>query len=314
MNSALLIATVLGVAAIVTFIGAALIERAHPPVGRFVEVDGCRQHVLELGARDGVPLVLLHGASCNLADMRLALAERLAARYRVILIDRPGLGWSERPAAGASSPGVQAGVLRAVLDRLGVGRAILIGHSWGGALALAFALDHPERVARVVVLAPPTHPYPRRATWLFELMALPVFGWLFAHALALPFGAVEIGPGLRGAFLPQRPPPGYLRRAASMLVLRPATFLANARDVAHLKAFLAGQVARYPTLATPLTILTGDQDTIVSHRRHAKALAAAVPGARLVVLPGIGHMPHHAATDRVIAEIDEIVARQAAPR
>ena len=137
---------ILAAGAVVTWIGSRLIERAHPPRGRFIEVGGLRQHVVELGETHGEapPLVLVHGAGCNLEDMRLALGERLAARHRVILIDRAGLGWSERKGRRGSAPAYQAAMLRDVLDRLGVARAILVGHSWGGALALAFGLDHPR--------------------------------------------------------------------------------------------------------------------------------------------------------------------------
>ena len=116
-----------------------LIERAHPPRGRFIEIDGLRQHVVELGSHAGQRrIVLLHGAGCNLEDMRLALGERLAARHRVILVDRAGLGWSERKGRRGSSPAYQAAMLRDVLDRLAVERAIVVGHSWGGALAASF--------------------------------------------------------------------------------------------------------------------------------------------------------------------------------
>jgi pimeloyl-ACP methyl ester carboxylesterase len=314
MTSIIIAAALLGAGAVVTLIGTALIGWLHPPSGRFIAVGGSRQHVLELGQeRSTPPLVLIHGASCNLEDMRLALGERLAARHRVILVDRPGLGWSGRRAGEGSSPSAQAAVLRAVLDQLGVSRAIIVGHSWGGALALAFALDHPERVAGLVLLAPPTHPWLRRATRLYDAAATPFAGWLFARTLALPFGVLLIGLVLRLVFLPQRPPQRYVSRAASMLVLRPATFLANARDVSHLKGFLTRQVARYPTLVPPTTIITGDSDNTVSAQSHSMTLAAEVPGAKLVVLPGFGHMLHHAAADRIIAEIEEM-AQARAPR
>ena len=137
---------------------------------------------------NGPTIVLLHGAGCNLEDMRLALAERLAARHRVVLLDRPGLGWSERRGSDGSSPAYQAAMLSAVLDRLGVDRVILVGHSWGGLLALTFALDYPHRVAGLVVIAPPTHPWLGQTTWLYSVFAIPVVGWVFAHTLTLPFG------------------------------------------------------------------------------------------------------------------------------
>ncbi len=303
-------AEILAAGAVVSFIGARLIERAHPPRGRIVDVGGLRQHVVELGASENSPpIVLLHGAGCNLEDMRLALGERLALRHRVILVDRAGLGWSERESRRGSSPAYQAAILREVLDRLGVARAIVVGHSWGGALAAAFALDHPERTAGLVLLAPPLYPLPRGMTWLYALMATPVAGWLFARTLALPFGLLAIGPGIASAFLPQRMPRGYARRSAALLVLRPATFLANARDVAQLKRHLPAQAGRYGKIAAPTVIVTGDRDMVVPPRQHAFAFAAAVPRAKLIVLPRIGHMLHHAAAERVIAEIEEIAAR-----
>ena len=305
------VAGILAVGAVLTGLGARLIERAHPPRGRFVDVAGSRQHIVELGGAGDAsagapPLLLLHGAGCNLEDMRLALGESLAARHRVILVDRSGLGWSERNHRRGSSPASQAAILRGVLDRLGVTRAIVVGHSWGGALAAAFALDHPERTAGLVLLAPPLYPHLRGMTWLYTPMALPFAGWLFARSLALPLSLLAIGPGIASAFLPQRTPRRYLKRSAALLLLRPATFLANARDVAELKTNLAAQAARYATLAAPTTIMTGSSDPVVPPRQHAEPFAAAVPHAKLVVLPGIGHMLHHAAKDRVIMEIEKL--------
>jgi pimeloyl-ACP methyl ester carboxylesterase len=301
-------AEVLAAGAVVTFIGAWLIERAYPPRGGFVEVNGLRQHVVELGGHakppnNVPPIVLIHGAGCNLEDMRLALGERLAAGHRVILVDRAGLGFSARQGRRGSSPAYQASVLCGVLDRLGVARAIVVGHSWGGALAAAFALDYPQRTAGIVLLAPPLFPGLRSMTWLYMAFATPILGWLYARTLALPLGAPFIGFALASAFLPQLPPRRYLTRTAALLLLRPKTFLANARDVADLKENLAVQAARYPSLAVPTVVMTGDCDRIVPSRRHAVAFAAAVPAAKLVVLPGIGHMLHHVAAERVIAEI-----------
>jgi pimeloyl-ACP methyl ester carboxylesterase len=282
--------------AAVTFIGARLIERAHPPGGRFLEIGGLRQHVVELGEGAEVvkapAIVLLHGA-----------------RHRVLLLDRPGLGWSERKGGDGSSPTYQAVMLSAVLDRLGMDRVILVGHSWGGLLALTFALDYPQRVAGLVVIAPPTHPWLGQTTWFYSVFSIPVAGRVFAHTLTLPFGALLIGPGFRGAFLPQSPPPGYMKRSAARLLLRPATMLANAADIAGLKAFLKRQAERYDTLVAPIVVITGDRDTVVSPRHHAMRLAAAVPDARVEVLPGFGHLLHHAAADRIIAVVEELIGR-----
>jgi hypothetical protein len=107
------------------------IEQAHPPAGRFVEVSGGRLHLVELGPANGAPVVLFHGASGNLEDMRLALGDKLAERHRVILVDRPGHGWSERPGGSAdASPARQAALIHEALQRIGVRRAVIVGHSW----------------------------------------------------------------------------------------------------------------------------------------------------------------------------------------
>ena len=313
MQALAVVAEILAAGAIVTVVGVRLIERAHPPRGRFVDVDGLRQHVVEIGDASAAapPVVLVHGAGCNLEDMRLALGERLAARHRVILIDRAGLGWSRRRGRAGSAPAYQAAMLRGVLDALGVDRAVIVGHSWGGALAAAFALDHPARTAGLVLLAPPLYPFPRSMTWLYALFAAPLFGPLYARTLALPLGVPFIGLGLGSAFLPQWPPRRYVARTAAMLLLRPAAFLANARDVADLARHLEGQAPRYATLAVPTTIMTGSRDLIVAPNKQAQAFAAAVPQAKLVVLPGIGHMLHHAATGQVAAEIEKLIAAAA---
>jgi pimeloyl-ACP methyl ester carboxylesterase len=302
------IVELLAIGAVVTLIGKTLIARAHPPRGRFVDVGGLRQHLVEVGTNapgQNVPLVLIHGAGCNLEDMRLALGERLAGR-RLILIDRPGHGWSKRRGADGSSPEYQAATVRDVLDRLAVTRAIVVGHSWGGALAVRLALDYPQCVAGLILLAPPLYPFPRGMTWFYDIMAMPVLGRLIAYTMLLPVGALFIGIGFWGAFLPQMPPRRYIKRSGTLLSLRPKTFLANSRDIAHLQKNLPPQAERYGTLAVPTVVISGDRDLIVAPRQHAMAFAKAVPTAKLVMLPGIGHMLHHAAAERIAAEIDAL--------
>jgi pimeloyl-ACP methyl ester carboxylesterase len=314
MTTLIIIVAVLGGGAVITLIGARLIERAHQPRGRFIDVGGFRQHVVELAGNPQAaspPVVLLHGAGSNLGDMYLALGERLAARHRVVLVDRPGFGFSARKKGEGSSPADQAVVLREVLGRLGVDRPILVGHSWGGTLALTFALDFPQLVAGLVLIAPPTHPGVWGLSRLNAFLATPV-GWLFAHTLALPFGAIFIAPGSRTAFLPQPLPQHYVKRSAAMLVLRPATLLANWADVGCLDAFLAGQAERYGTLAVPTIVLNGDHDRLVPPPQHCTKLAAAAPNVKLIVLPGFGHMLHHAAADRVADAVEEVAALSSA--
>ena len=291
----------LGVGALITLLGARLIEWAHPPRGRLVDIGGWRQHVVELGQRGTRAQA---GRPSFFFTAPAAISKTCV--WRSVSVWPPGttsywsIGRAKVGASGQSRQGqfatYQAAMLRNLLDRLGVDRAIVVGHSWGGTLAATFALDHPQRVAGLVLLSPPTHPFLRSITWLYAALATPFFGWLFARTLALPFAAAAFRFGVRAPFRPQAPPSKYLKRSAAFLLLRPATFLANARDIAGLEEFLARQVARYGALTAPTIIITGDRDRRLA-APHAMALAASVPGAKLIVLPGIGHMLHHAAAE-----------------
>jgi pimeloyl-ACP methyl ester carboxylesterase len=296
-----------------TSFGVARLEAAHPPTGQFIEVQGVRLHVAVLGLPPDAPgaepaIVLIHGASGNLEDMRLALGEKLAGSHRVILIDRPGHGWSSRPECeDCASPARQAELVAGALEQLGVRRAILIGHSWGGAFATAYALAFPERTAGLVLLSAPTHPWPGDPGWYNRLVLLPYIGPLFLCTCVYPLGLLLAASASRNVFEPQAVPDNYMRRAAILLVLRPKTFYSNARDLALLESFIRTQVPRYVDLRTPTVIITGDRDTLVSPEINARALAAVLPSAKLVLLKDIGHMPHHAAPDVVAAAIDELV-------
>jgi pimeloyl-ACP methyl ester carboxylesterase len=308
-----LVSLTLGVLAIATWLGIAQLEVAHPPTGDFVEVEGLRLHIAVLGLPHGAtgadpPVVLLHGASGNLEDMRLALGERLAASHRVIMIDRPGHGWSSRPEGDDyASPARQAEIVASALEKLRVRHAILIGHSWGGACATAYALAFPERTAGLVLLSAPSHPWPGDPGWYNKLASLPYVGSLFLRTCVYPLGLLMTNSTLRSVFEPQAVPTDYTHQAAIRLVLRPNTFYSNARDLALLERFIATQVPRYVDLRTPTVIITGDRDTMVSPETNARALAAALPRARLVLLKDVGHMPHHAAPEVVVNAIDDLV-------
>jgi pimeloyl-ACP methyl ester carboxylesterase len=309
MTALVIIIAVFCAGAVATLVCSRLIERRHPPHGRFIDVCGLRRHVVELGQSgdviDSPPVLLLHGAGANLKDMELAVGEWLAARHRVILLDRPGFGFSARKAGGENSPSQQAAILDELLSQLGVDRAIVVGHSWGGTLALTFALDYPKRVAGLVLIAPPTHPRLRFFSWSNSLLATPV-GWLFAHTLALPLGALLIELGIRAAFLPQSTPLRYSKRSAAWLILRPASLLANWAEIGALDRFLREQVNRYAALIPPTITLNGDHDLLTPPQYHAAKLAELAPVVKVEVLKGFGHMLHHAASERVAAAIEEL--------
>jgi pimeloyl-ACP methyl ester carboxylesterase len=242
--------------------------------------------------------------------MRLALGERLAAGYRVILVDRPGHGWSDRPDGREdASPARQAALIHQALARLGVSRAVILGHSWAGALATAYALAYPNETAGLVLLAPVTHPWPGGVSWINNLVATPVIGPLVAHTVILPVGYFLIAPGIKAVFAPQSPPPDYGKRTGVEMILRPSEFIANAQDLVGLKEFVTAQAPRYGEIKVPVAIISGDDtDKTVSTEIHSRAIAQQLPHATLTVLPGVGHMVQYAAPERIVEAIDRVTA------
>lgn len=278
-----------------------------------VEVTGGRLHVVVLeppGGGSGKTLLLLHGASGNLKDMQESIGRPLARRHRVILVDRPGHGFSDRLGGRKmSSPARQADAIVEALDRLGVKRVVVVGHSWSGALATNLALDHPSRVSGLVTLSGATHPYPGGSGWYNDIAATPLVGDLFIAAIVGPVGRARFADGVKSTFKPRDPPPNYIERTDAMLLLRQGEFKANAEDLVDLKPFVRQQAPRYGEIRVPTTIVVADKDGIVSPEIHSKALHDQIRGSKLVVLPGTGHMPHWNATSRVVSEIDAVAAK-----
>ncbi len=310
----LAIVAALTVLALISQAGVFALQRSHPATGKMIEVSGATLHVVDIGPRHaaGPPIVLIHGASSNLEAMRQPLGDRLATDHRVILIDRPGHGWSPRASLKDSTPAVQAGMIDEALGKLGIDRAILVVHSWAGALGALMALDYPQRVAGLVMLAPVAFPWPGGVGLYNKIVTMPVIGPLLTYTVTLPLGYFLAEPGARGVFLPQAMPDGFVGDTATSLLLRPREFLANAWDLVSLKPEVARQAPRYADIKVPAVVISGDEsDKTVSTRIHSRPFASAVPNAKLIVLPGVGHMVQYAAPDLVIAEIEAMIGRTA---
>ena len=319
MNLILLVpavlALVLVLGAVFTWAHTRRVERLYPATGRFMEVEGCRLHYIERGPDGAEPLgtiVLLHGATSNLVEAMLGLGSALAPRYRVIAFDRPGHGWSRRRRGiGGAQPAWQAAVIAGALRRLGVRNAVIAGHSWSGAVVPHFGLDHTDVAGALFILSGVTHPWPGGyISWYNRLTASPL-GWLFARTLAIPIGLMLFRSAARKSFSPQPVPPGFLEKAFIPLVLRPAAFHANSRDIAVLHDAVTRQSARYGEIRLPAVVMGGDRDEIVWTDLHSRSFARDVAGAELVVLPGVGHLPQYARPDLVLSAIEALAGRVA---
>lgn len=305
------VVTTLAVLAAITQAGVFVLQRMHPQQGKTIDVAGASFNVVDIGPHDaaGPPIVMIHGASANLESMRQPVGEILSKTHRVILLDRPGHGWSWRDDLENSTSAVQAKQIDAVLDKLSVRGAILVVHSLAGALGPLMALDYPQRFAGAVMLAPVLYPWRGGVGWINDVATTPVIGPLFAYTITLPLGLLFAEPGARSVFSPQIMPEGFVKNSATLLLLRPHEFRANAWDLVTLKAAVTEQSPRYAGIKVPMVAITGDADVTVSPEIHSRRFAATVPNAKLVVLPGVGHMVQNAAPDVVVREIEALVKK-----
>lgn len=272
------------------------------PAGTMVMVDGVPIRLVRTGR--GRPVCLIHGASGNLADMTFRLGPALAGSFEVIAIDRPGHGRSGMPEGGGVSLSTQAALLRGALAQIGVERPIVVGHSYGGSVALAWAMDAPETMSALVLLAAPSQTWEGGLGLLTDLLANPLSGPVlargFSHLVTRGFAEQTLGT----VFSPQAPPPGYLDHLGLDLVLQPASLRENARQLDALKGELRPMIPFYPGLPMPIELVHGEADRTVGLEIHSAVFARQVAGSRLTRLPGIGHMLHQVATAEVVARID----------
>jgi pimeloyl-ACP methyl ester carboxylesterase len=278
-------------------------ETDFPPSGQFVTVDGLRLHYEIAG--QGPDLVLIHGASGSLRDLTFSLRDRLTDRYRVIAVDRPGLGHSDP--LPDTSLAAQARFIKAGVAQLGVTEPIVLGQSYGGAVALAWALEGGPQA--LVLVGSPSMPWPGKLDLWYRVTATPV-----GRALAVPLASAYVPESyVRSAtaavFAPDPVPPGYDAFLGSPLTLRRTTLATNVAQVNTLRAELVTMEPRYPTLTLPVELVHGTDDTIVPLHIHSDPLSRLLPNARLTVIDGAGHMPHHAHADTVITAIDRAALR-----
>jgi pimeloyl-ACP methyl ester carboxylesterase len=285
------------------------VEAALPPRGRFMAIGGERLHFVDTGGT-GPAVVMIHGLGGNLLHFDYALAGRLAGEFRLILVDRPGSGYSTRAAGADASFTAQAAAIAKLIGALGLNRPLVVGHSLGGAVALALALDHPDCVGGLALVAPLTHVQEEVAAVFRPLLVRSsLMRRLIAWTLAIPMG-IRRGPAaLKEVFAPEAVVPDFALRAGGILGLRPKAFCAASSDIVAINDGLPGYVSRYPSLDKPIAILFGTADRVLDYRKHGEAMKASSPALDLELMEG-GHMLPMTAPDRCASLIRRIAARQ----
>jgi pimeloyl-ACP methyl ester carboxylesterase len=306
--------SLLGVAALALAGSAVLVNRRaaqaeceYLPRGKFLTVDGVRLHYVEKG--NGPPVVFLHGNGAMIEDMLISgVVDHAASAYRTIVFDRPGFGHSDRPQNRSWTAAAQAALLAKAFARLGIGNPIVVGHSWGTLPALALAINHPQSVGGLALASGYYFPTARRDVAAFSLPSLPIVGDVLSYTVTPIIGEAIGWPLIAKMFAPQPVSPKFGREFPMPLALRPSQIKAFSQDMSHMIAAAQQLSPRYKTIACPAVIMAGDADRIVNLERQAQRLHGAIPGSRLDVLNGAGHMIHHLDPRRIVKAIDLIAS------
>ncbi len=281
-------------------------EAAVPAIGRFATVDGVRLHYLDEGA--GPPIVMLHGLASQLQSFTYALDERLRGSHRLLMIDRPGCGYSQT--ASAATLREQARLVAGLMAQLGIERALVVGHSLGGALALALAVDHPGRVAGLALLSPATQPQSGPPPALKPLaIRSDLLRWIVGWTLAVPAATRSRDHVLSVLFGPDRVADDFEIRGGALLTARPWTFRNACRDLVEAGGEFGRYSARHGEIRVPVGVLYGDGDSILDHRVHGEGLRRSLPDLDLQLLAGGGHMIPLVRADETAAFIERMAAK-----
>jgi|SRR5690554_2021567 len=275
---------------IFTVMTARRVELGLPAEGRFITIMGNRIHYIEQG-HGAQTLLLVHGLSGVSQNFSYRMLGELARDYRVVAIDRPGSGYSERPDHASASVVVQADVIAGLIDALKLDKPLLVGHSLGGAVCLATALRHPQKLRGLALIAPLTHMPPGGPSSAFAALAIRQ-SWLrklFAWTLMVPMAIRRRKQVLDIVFGPEAVPADFPIRGGGALGLRPSHFVAASRDLVALEEVLPQMQQRYTDLQLPIRILYGRDDRILDPQEQGQAMVERLPSVELELIDG-GHM------------------------
>ncbi len=291
------------------------VERALPPLGRFIEIDGASVHYIDEGPEtdedEAAPaIVLIHGLGAQMRNFTFGVVAPLARRHRVLVLDRPGSGYSVRAPGASATLSAQAAIVAGFVRALGLRRPVLVGHSLGGAIALSVALDHPDQVGGLALISPVSHPQETPPASLKGLaIRSRVRRWLTAWTLAIPSSLVNRRRVLAALFGPDPVPNDFAIRGGGLLGLRPSSFYAASTDLVEAGRDLPGMAARYASLRVPVGVLYGTGDRILDPVAHGHILARKIPGLELELVENAGHMLPLTAPERTVRFIEGVAAR-----
>lgn len=316
-----ILVVVLALNIVLVLLSVALTRQAlnlNPMKGSLVQIDDTAMHVIESipdthdEHTDSVTdaLVLTHGASTSALDFSDNLLPALSERYRVVAIDRPGHGYSDRGASqDMHNPQQQAKVMLDTLAKMNINSPVIVGHSWAGSVVLAALLAEHDQVkpAAGILIAGVTHPHEREDSLPTKLTLTPYFGRIFSWQYLSPVGRLMIAPTVERLFAPDEVPDDYISKTGLYLSLRPDTYRHNALDRSNLNDHLVELSRHYSHIKVPVLSIAASADSVVRPVDHHDKLINTLVNVQSVVIAGSGHSPHHTHTDKVIASIESFV-------
>ena len=263
-------------------------EQLLPPVGSFAKLGSTRLHYIDQG--QGPAIVMIHGLAGNLQNFTYGVAAPLAQKHRVICVDRPGCGYSNRSSSADASLEAQADTIVSLLDHLQIESAVFVGHSLGGAILLAAAQRHPERVKALALIAPLTL-LPESTAQVFKVFEVssPLIRKILGWTLAIPGTLFRISLTLKVVFGPERAPPDFAIRGGGILSLKPQTFITASSDIQNAIWSMPAIEAAFGSLKTPVHVLFPQEDRILDCKLNGEDLPSRIPGAQIALVSG-GHM------------------------
>jgi len=287
-----------------------------PAAGQFIETPRATLHYLKSEAETGSDaqpvFVLIHGSSASCYDVMSSMGAALQPFGTVLAFDRPGLGLSllKVSAEAMAHPGEQADELHLAVRQLGYKNPIIIGHSWGGSVAMAYAQRHSDDITGALILAAPLYPWDSKPTWYNRAVTVPLIGRLLAHSVVTKFGLGQLQAGVAATAYPERIFDGYSEKVGLAGLLMPRNFITNAIYANQLSGHLAEMQAAYESVSTPLILIGGDRDQTVHTKRNSHRLHDTLKQTELIYLRGVGHMLHHTQIDKIVDAARRLAKRQ----
>ena len=274
-----------------------------------IDIGGYKLNSLLLPSKSSPPsatVIFIHGASTSLLDPLYTFRDMRPDNIQMLFVDRPGHGKSEFGPVESIRPDAQADAIAKLMQMRGIESATIIGHSYGGAVAAALAVRHPEKVSGLIFLSPAVYPWVGGIAWYNDVAKMPVIGALFGLLIAPIFGLLSLRTAMKSVFTPNKYPRDYTCRTKAWQALRPRAFRHNARELGALCDWAESAYKNYKNIVVSTIIVTGDTDDIVSPEVHAKRLAKDIHRSELIVLKGMGHKSDYVARDLVVAAIKKL--------